>query len=243
MHIENQPDTSHARKEFQLLYSTYKELGFEVHLIEQKAGLPDMVYTANIGNVHNNTFIPANFMYPERRGEVAPALDYLVSMFDFEVERVPEELFFEGQGDLLTDGSRYFFGWGKRSSYAAKEHLERIIGAQIHDFELVDPYYYHLDTCFAPLKEGMVLINPRSFTPEGLNKIYSLFDTVIETNEQDNSIIGCNLVVAGSIIVIGKGTSEETQESLRAHGFSLREIPMEEYRKGGGSVKCCTFEF
>ena len=202
-----------------------------------------MVYTANFGYVKNNLFIVASFKFPQRRGESALASAYLKDTFGYETVTLPDGIYYEGQGDLLSDGTRFFFGWGKRSDKKAKEYLEKYLQSPIIDFELVDPYYYHLDTCFAPLTQNIVVINPRSFTDDGKKKIYTLFSDVIETNEQDNDFLACNLVHVGKDIIVGKGTSEMFQNELSKRGYTIHEIPMIEYLKGGGSVKCCSLEF
>jgi N-dimethylarginine dimethylaminohydrolase len=47
MHPEEPTDTSLAVRQWEVLYQTYLDLGFEVHLIDPVEGLPDMVYAAN----------------------------------------------------------------------------------------------------------------------------------------------------------------------------------------------------
>ncbi len=51
MHPEEPTDTSLAVRQWDVLYQTYLDLGFDVHLIDPIAGLPDMVYAANGGFV------------------------------------------------------------------------------------------------------------------------------------------------------------------------------------------------
>jgi N-dimethylarginine dimethylaminohydrolase len=160
----------------------------------------------------------------------------------YEILKVPETIFFEGQGDLLKTSSMYFFGWGKRSQVESKPYLEEFLGKPVVDFQLINPYYYHLDTCFAPLADDTVMINQRSFMPEGLAKIREIFPNVIETSEQDNTVIGCNLVTVGKNIVVGKGISLALIETLAKFGYKVHEIDTTEYLKGGGSVKCLSLE-
>ncbi len=243
MHLENKADRTLVMESYSLLKATLMKLGASLYEINQAEGLPDMVYTANFGFVSGNRFIAANYMFRERRGESKLAAEYFDREFGFTPVFLPETVYFEGQGDLLTDGERYFFGWGKRSHREAKGYLEEHLGHELIDFELVDPFYYHLDTCFAPLSPDVVVINPRSFTEEGKEKIYKIFPSVIETSEADNMFLACNLVCLGKEIVVGKGITDEFKRDLYAYGYTTHEIPMGEYLKGGGSVKCCSFEF
>ena len=47
MHPEDPTDTSLALKQWTVLYDTYVDLGFTVHLIDSLPGLPDMVQPIN----------------------------------------------------------------------------------------------------------------------------------------------------------------------------------------------------
>lgn len=239
MHVQNQVDPSTVQHSYAQLKQTYLSLGIELAYIAPEKGWPDMVYPANYGVIKGNTFIASNYKFPERQGEKQIAINYFTSK-GYDVKTLPETIHFEGEGDLLPSDDTYFLGWGKRSDPAAKPYLEEYLQSKIIDLELVNPYYYHLDTCFAPLGHSRVLINPASFTPTSLRKVHDFFDFVIETNVQDNSVIACNLVLHNQHIVTGKGISDSLKERLSQLGFTVLEIPMAEYIKGGGSVKCCS---
>jgi N-dimethylarginine dimethylaminohydrolase len=243
MHKEVRPDKKKAMEAYTQIKAKYRELGVEVHEIPQVKGLPDMVYTANLGYLRNSTFIRANFKYEQRRKEADYAERFLEKHFDVETVALPEGVYFEGQGDLLSDGERFFFGWGKRSSKEAHAYLEDFLNSPVEEFELVNPYYYHLDTCFAPLTQDLVVINPESFTEEGKKKVYTCFDQVIEASEEDNKVLACNMVRVDKTIIVGAGITTVLKDKLSKVGYNIFEVPMDEYLKGGGSVKCCTFEF
>ena len=243
MNIKNKPDKQTTLSSYKILKETFTQLGLIVYEIKQEIGYPDMVYTANFGSIKNNTFLRANFKHIERRKETDYAERYLANKFEIEAISLPDDIFFEGQGDLLSDGKRHFFGYGKRSDYKAKPYIEDFLNEAVTHLELIDPYYYHLDTCFAPLSQDIVVINPLSFTQEGINTIKKCFNTVIETSPEENKVLACNLVHIGNNIIVGKGISNTLKNSLKKFDYTIHEIDMSEYHKGGGSVKCCTFEF
>lgn len=243
MHISDKVDHQKSFAAYKKIKEIYTSIGLETYEIAPEKGLPDMVYSANFGEVAGETFIKSNFRYPQRAKEADFAARYFEEKFNLKTVSLPKDIYFEGQGDLLNDGKRFFFGWGKRSEQSAKPYLEKFLNSEVFDFELVNPYYYHLDTCFAPLASDLVMINPKSFKPEGIQKVHDLFSTVIETNDQDNQFLACNLVLAGKNIVYAAGSSESLREKLHEAGYSLYEVDMTEYIKGGGSVKCVSFEF
>lgn len=243
MKLEHKVKKAQAKAAHTELKKLYKSLSVACYDIEANKRLPDMVFTANAGFVFNDVFIRSNFKYAQRRKEADLAERFFEKQFHFRTVTLPDSIYFEGQGDLLTDGERFFFGWSKRSDYRAKPYLEDVLNHPLIHLQLVDPYYYHLDTCFAPLDRDTVVINARSFTPEGLKVIRDSFKTVIETSEEDNKVMCCNLVHIGKQIIVGKGISKDYKQKLAKLGYKVNEIDMAEFLKSGGSVKCCTFEF
>lgn len=242
MDVQNKVDRKKARDEYNQLKETYKNLGCEVLELAQEKGLPDMVYAANWGFPKGEIFIRSNFKFPQRRKEAELAQKFLENL-GYKIDLLPDGIFFEGQGDLLAVGDKYFLGWGKRSDPRVIKYLKKQLGENLLDFELHDPYFYHLDMSLAPLDHNTVVINPKSFKKEDLKKIHQSFKNVIKTDERDNKTMACNLVMVNNTIVIGEGISDNLKKKFYKHGFDFKEIPMGEFRKGGGSVKCLTLEF
>jgi N-dimethylarginine dimethylaminohydrolase len=242
MDVNNKVDRQKAQEEYQQLKQVYQEHGLEVLEIPQEFGLPDMVYAANFGFPQNNLFIKSNYKFDERKPESELAKKYFQNL-GFAIKELPENIFWEGQGDFLKVGKKYLLGWGKRSMFESKKYLADILQSDIIDLKLVDSYYYHIDMCMTPLTEEIISINPFSFDAEGLKKIHANFSVVIETSKADNKIMACNSFVIDKTIVIAQGVSEQLKNEYAKYGFSVREVPMEEFRKGGGSIKCLTLEF
>lgn len=239
-----------AAKEHNQLTQTYKSLGLHIREIPQEEDLPDMVFTANFGVSVDTTFIPANFKNNERKRESIVAKDYF-ERAGFTIAELPKDITWEGQGDFLKAGDIYIMGHGQRSDIRARGPIADILGIQEKDIvplELKDPRYYHIDTALAPLDDKTVVINPKAFDDANLAKIRQTFSDVIETSEADNNILGCNLMVVEDkdmhtkIIVKTKGISEELKHEFSVRGYQTRDIPTEEFRKAGGSVKCLTLE-
>lgn len=242
MDLTKKIDRQKAFDEYNLLKQTYIDLGCEVLEIEQGKELPDMVFAANCGFPVKKTFIKANFKYKERKKEAELAKKYFEKL-GFTIRELPKHISFEGQGDLFTIGGKYFLGWGKRTDFEAKKYLEDILETKIIDFKMVDPYYYHLDTCFLPLDRDTVAINPYSFEKEGLEILKKHFKHIIRVGKEDNNILACNGVVVDKTIVISRGISKSLKDDFQKAGFTTKEVSTEEFLKSGGSVKCLTLEF
>jgi N-dimethylarginine dimethylaminohydrolase len=148
MHPEDPTDTSLAVRQWEVLYRTYLDLGFDVHLIEPIAGLPDMVYAANGGFVLDNKAYGAKFTYVERQAEGPAYMDWFRDN-GFEVT-VPENIN-EGEGDILLVGDVILAGTGFRTTTDSHRELAKLYGREVVSLELVNPSFYHLDTAVAVL--------------------------------------------------------------------------------------------
>lgn len=243
MHVERKVIKEKAWEAYNELKSVYRFLGVELFEMEPVAGLPDMVYMADSGHVQGDIFIRSNFRYPERRQEAFVLAEWIKKNFNYTIAELPAGIFFEGHGDLIPTHDVYFMGWGKRSMREAIPYLEKYLDKPIIGLELIDPYYYHLDTCFSVLTPDVAIINPTSFKPEGLQEIHKHFKKVIEAGAADHQVLGCNLVVVDNHIIVAKGITAGLRKEFTNAGFIVHEIDTTQYRKGGGSVKCMTFEF
>src|SRR5690606_14066925 len=81
----------------------------------------------------------------------------------FRAQSLPEGLFFEGAGDALFCGETLFGGYIIRSDARALQWVAAEIGCRVLPLQLVDPHYYHLDTCFCPLSPGVAVWYPPAF--------------------------------------------------------------------------------
>ncbi len=243
MHVENKVDPERTHEEFDNLKNIYKKIGLDVWIMDPEPGLPDMVYTANCGFVIDNLFIKANFRYQQRRKE-SDFAEKLFRQKKFKIATLPSNVYFEGQGDLFFRDGKFFAAYGRRTSKKAIGHLENILGEKIITFMVKkDPYFFHLDTCFAPLGKGKVIIHPASFSNDDIDKIKKNFRKVITVSKKDNPFFCCNIVATDDAVIVGKGMSKDIKRTLEKEGLKVFETPMNEYFKGGGSVKCTTLEF
>jgi arginine dihydrolase len=235
-------DTDVALAQWQVLYETYLGLGYDVHLIDPIAGLPDMVYAANGGFVIDGIAYGAKFTHPERQPE-GPAYMEWFREHGFDV-REPEEVN-EGEGDFLLVGDLILAGTGFRSDSQSHLELEGIFGREVVTLRLVDPHFYHLDTAVAvldgtPGREHIAYL-PNAFDSASLAVLQERFPDAIIVNETDAAVLGLNSFSDGrNVIIASRATDFERQ--LREHGYNPIGVDLSELLLGGGGVKCCTLE-
>ncbi len=237
-------DTSLAVRQWEVLYQTYLDLGFDVHLIDPIDGLPDMVYAANGGFVIDNIAYGASFTYPERQPEGPAYMDWFGEE-GFDV-RMPKNVN-EGEGDFLLVGDVILAGTGFRSHSNSHEELAAISGRKVVTLELVNPNFYHLDTAIAVLDpqpghpNPNIAYLPSAFNEEGLAILRARFPDAILVTEEDASVLGLNSFSDGYNVVIA-ARAKDFERQLLERGYNPIGVDLSELLLGGGGVKCCTLE-
>lgn len=214
-----------------------------VDLLAPAPGLPDLVFTANAGLVCGNDFLPSRFRHPERRGEEPLCIDWFRST-GFRIRPLPDSLAFEGAGDALFDRGGQpllWLGHGHRSDAAVAPELERMLDVDVVPLRLVDARFYHLDTCFCPLRDGRLLYYPAAFDEAAQARIAARVPPHlrIAVGEADALAFACNAVDLDDTLVLHRA-SPALRQALSGFGYAVAQTPLDEFLKSGGSAKCLT---
>ena len=214
----------------------------KVERISPQPGLPDMVFTANAGVTVGQKLVLSRFLHRERQGEQEHFKKWFKKQ-GFEVFELPPDLPFEGAGDALLDrqGSCLWAGYGFRSELDSHPYLARWLNIEVLSLRLIDPRFYHLDTCFCPLEGGWLLYYPQAFDASSNRLIEQRVQAEkrLQVAEPDAVRFACNAVNVGSRVILNQ-TSAELRSRLSAAGFELIETPLSEFMKSGGAAKCLT---
>jgi N-dimethylarginine dimethylaminohydrolase len=199
-----------------------------------------MVFTANAGLVRDGIVALSSFQHKERQGE-EPHFRRWFSESGFAVRDIPRVTPFEGEGDALfeADGARLWAGHGLRTREASHRQLTDLWGVEVVSLRLVDPRFYHLDTCFCPLSNGDVMYFPGAFDSISLGKIEARYARPkrICVSEDDALLFACNAVNVGRTILLNE-ISQELSSRLEARGFEIVQVELTEFLKAGGAAKC-----
>ncbi len=227
-----------AQAQWNALYETLKRLGVAVELMTPQKGLPDLVFTANAGLIFKDRFINSRFRH-EVRARETPYFDAWFAEHGFGTEHLPEGCYFEGAGDALFCGRSLVAGYRIRSDVRGHQHLGKLLGVQVLPVELVDPRFYHLDTCFCPLAPGEALWFPPAFDDYGRKVIEGHIPHLIPVNDVEAARFGCNAVVVGTTVITTTGC-EQLAAALWERGYEPVAVELDEFLKAGGSAKCLT---
>jgi N-dimethylarginine dimethylaminohydrolase len=230
-----------ALRQWQGLHAALSE-HVQVVCIEPQPGLPDMVFTANAGVVVGDRAMASHFLPQERRGEEA-FFKHWFRQNGYQLVELPEEIGFEGAGDCLLDptGGFLWTGLGPRTEPEAYAYLSRAFGREVVTLRLIDPRYYHLDTCFCPLEGGHVMYHPGAFHPTSRSEIERRIPAAyrIELDAEDAAQFACNAISIGRHVFLHRA-SQRLGRQLAVAGYQVHAVELGEFLKAGGSAKCLT---
>ncbi|WP_151447876.1 dimethylarginine dimethylaminohydrolase family protein [Lacisediminimonas profundi] len=205
-------------------------------------GVPDMVFTANAGLVIGEKAILSHFRHIERQAE-EPLFASWFAAHGMQVLRLPDDIYFEGAGDALFDRREplLWLGWGHRSNLGSAPFLAMWLDVVVQPLRLVDPRFYHLDTCFCPLDGGRLLYYPDAFDAESQRRIAARVPAEfrIAVSTDDAKAFACNAVNVGSHLFMNRASAALVQ-ALEAAGYQVHQTPLSEFMKAGGAAKCLT---
>jgi ornithine--oxo-acid transaminase len=233
-----------AAEQWHRLYAAVSQVA-DVEIVEPQPGSPDMVFTANAGLLFTDAFgesqvALSSFFHPERQGE-EPHFRQWFEENGYSVLPISRETPFEGEGDALfsEDGARLWVGYGPRTLQSSHQALRSAWDVEVVGLELIDPRFYHLDTCFAPLAEGCVMYFPDAFSAESVRAIDAYYpaEKRIVVQEADAVRFACNAVNVGQTIILNR-IGDDLAAALAAHGFDVVQVDLSEFLRAGGAAKC-----
>lgn len=246
MNVNNPPDKAIAIEQWENLKSIYQNLKFEVVEISPAEDLHDMVFTANqsfpfLDDQGNKKVILSKMKNPQRKNEV----QYFKKFYEdsgYDTIELPDEIeFFESMGDSIVDYERkiIFGGFGQRSEKKVYDFVAKHTKYNVIMLDLINPYLYHLDTCFSILDSKTVVVDKTAFNENDIEIIKSFFENVIEAdNEENMKYFVCNSHCPDGKNVIVQSGAEKFPQQIRDAGFNIIETDTSEFMKSGGSVFC-----
>jgi len=211
----------------------------DVRLLHPEPGCPDMVFLGHAGLVHHGTAAVSSFAHDQRQPESAHLRHWLIS-HGFLVWETPVGTAFEGEGDITFNdtGTELWAAHGVRTCKAAHPHIADAWHVPVHSLHLIDPRFYHLDTCFTPLQGGYVLYYPGAFDTTSRAAIEAAYpvDKRIAVSEADATRMACCALNIGRTLFTGE-VSKELASRLFDAGFDLVQLELGEFIKGGGGAK------
>ena len=237
----HRPTRDAAFAQWKGLYSALKQVA-DVKLLHPDRRLPDMTFVAHGALVNHGVAAVSSFAHAERQPEEEYLRNWLRDA-GFLIWETPRETSFEGEGDALfdADGRRLWLAHGARTCRYSHRHVAdafHVAPDSLFSMHLVDPRFYHLDTCFAPLHGGYLLYFAEAFDAESRALIEATYpaEMRVAVTESEAARFACNVLNLGRTILMHNG-APRVAERLRSKGFDVQELGLSEFLKGGGAAK------
>ena len=231
-----------AFQEWLALEGAIIRAGATVVVIDPHPDLPDMVFAANAGCIKNRMVVMSNFKHVERRPEAGEYAKWFTDK-GFTVHWLPSNIRFEGCGDCEFIDNVLIGGYGFRSDLVALELVGGFLGADdVVPMRLIDPRFYHLDTCFRYLggPNRLAIYYPGAFDPLDVPVLEEQC-TLIPITEADAVQFVCNSIVIGDTVIMPKNNAGVTKKILSAR-FKVMQVDAGEFMKAGGSLRCLSLD-
>lgn len=251
-HIGN-TDKAQVNAQWQSLKDAYDALLTnkvldEVSVIPGAVGCEDMVFCANQTlpwkMEDGSEVVVMSRMRHESRQREVPYFEEFFKNKGFKPLHFNNVKMFEGMGDVIPHpGKRLLYGgYGHRTTAEAYDELAQMLQTPVVALELINPKFYHLDTCFVPLSKDSVMLCKEAFTEDGLAMIRQLFAKVYYIPEYEAekyfSLNAHAFDAHGTKTAILQKGSAITVDVLKQEGYNVVEIETGEFMKSGGSVFC-----
>ena len=158
----------------------------------------------------------------------------------YEVVWLPKDLYFEGEGDALFGGDVLFCGYKFRSDINSHRAVADMLGCLVISVELVDPRFYHIDTCFCPLPDGGAFWFPEAFDEYGQRTIRDHLPDLIDVAPRRRPPIFPATPSSSGATLFCRKARRNWSATLKDRGYTCHPLPMSEFLKAGGACKCLT---
>ena len=227
-----------AFAQWKALYNALRCIA-DVLLLHPEEGCPDLAFLGHGALVHHGVAALSSFSHSQRRGETAFLREWM-EQHHFLIWETPRETAFEGEGDVTFNsaGTELWAAHGSRTCRASHRHIADAWHVPVHSLHLVDPRFFHLDTCFAPLSGGYLLYYPAAFDAVSNAAIEAAFpaEKRLPVSERDAIRLACTALNVGNRLFVGE-ISDALTAILEARGFAVERLPLGEFLKGGGGAK------
>ena len=240
----NAVDTAAAVRQWDALADAYRGLKLCVDMIDAPKGLADFCFAANQSLVFVDEEGKSGALLSRMASESrAPEVEHFKAFYreqGYTLHELPEGFHFEGAGDAIrhADKRLHWGGVGPRTSEAAWEFFAGVADADVIPLKLVDPRFYHLDTCLSLLDERSALYVPAAFDHASRAVIEAAFERLHAVSDADAANFACNAHCPDSRHVLIQQGSRGTTAWLKQAGFVPIELDTSEFMKSGGSVFC-----
>ncbi|MDG0765872.1 dimethylarginine dimethylaminohydrolase family protein [Bacillus halotolerans] len=225
-----------AKEQHKRLVEELRSHSIEVILLPVQHGLPEQVFTRDIGFVIGEKAFLSSMTEPIRQGEEPVIKEF------FHNQGIPYtrmlDTSIEG-GDVVIDGDTVYVGISQRTDISAVGQLQEELPEYTITPVPLHEKFLHLDCVFNIISESEALIYPEALPQQEVDMLAERYN-LIEVPENEQFTLGTNVLSIGRKTIISLPGNRHVNRELSKRGYHIIEIDLSEIIKSGGSFRCCT---
>lgn len=233
-------DHAQAQAEWDALCRTYRSLGARVIEAPAVAGAIELTFLGDSIFLFGAKAVPGRFRHSERQGEVAASTTYF-KQAGFAVQELPENVFYEGNGDSMYWNGKLLGGYGVRSDLQAYDHISALLDLEVVPLNILKPFF-HLDLALCPIDADTLAYYPPAFTAETQATIDKLASRKIRLPLEEVMCFALNGKAVGDAVILNGSRCPMFMAELDSLGIQVIQLDTAQFNKAGGGAKCLTLE-
>ena len=237
---ENPCDIQLAQSQHAELVSAYEHFGVKVHMYPAEPELTMQVYARDSSVMTPYGAIITAMADWWRRGENYAAIRYYESLGIPIYDMVTAGTFEGGDFDVIEEGCVLIGCGGARTQEEGARQVAKWFEDEGWEVRIayIDEYYVHIDLMVVPIAPKLTAVCLACTEPGIVDWLKAKGHEIIDVPFQDTMALGCNFMSLGNDRIIAPESSKTLIEQLRARGFEVAAVEMDEISKTGGGIHC-----
>lgn len=240
-HLREAPcDIQRAQAQHAELVAAYEHFGVTVHMTPPEPELTMQVYTRDSSVMTPYGAVITAMAQWWRRGENYAAIRQYEALGIPIYDMVTAGTFEGGDFNVIEEGCVLIGCGGARTQEEGARQVANWFEAEGWEVRLafIDEYYVHIDLMVVPIAPRLTAVCLTCTEPAIVDWLRAKGHEIIDVPFQDTMALGCNFMSLGGDRVIAPASSRSLTEQLRARGFEVASVEMDEISKTGGGIHC-----
>mgnify|MGYP002737837638 CR=1 FL=1 len=237
---ENPCDIQLAQSQHAELVAAYESFGVKVHIYPAEPELTMHVYARDSSVMTPYGAIITAMADWWRRGENYAAIRHYERLGIPIYDMVTAGTFEGGDFDVIEEGCVLIGCGGARTQEEGAKQVAKWFEDEGWEVRIayIDEYYVHIDLMVVPIAPKLTAVCLACTEPGIVDWLHGKGHEIIDVPFQDTMALGCNFMSLGRDRIIAPASSTTLINQLRARGFEVAAIEMDEISKTGGGIHC-----
>ncbi|WP_160299211.1 dimethylarginine dimethylaminohydrolase family protein [Sphingomonas sp. SRS2] len=237
-----QTSVPEALAQHRALEKALMQNGVRCHFLTPQEGMPDMCFTRDALLTTPWGLLALKPAASHRQTEADYALRALRQLGAPLAARIRRGTAEGGDISIVRRGLVIIGCSGARTDDEGADSAAEVFRGQGWDVLIYrfDPHFLHLDTQLAMVGDGLALACTDVLSEDFLAALDRHRIDIIPVSYKESRKLGCNVLSLGDRRVLAAKDNERVNAILRARGYTVEAIELDQFTRCGGGVHCLT---